>query len=217
MPSETSQELKRRSATIVRRLRKAHPDATCELNWRSPFELLVATILSAQCTDAKVNEVTPGLFERYPHPAALASADVAGLEKLVRPTGFFRRKAEAIREASRMLVEEFEGEVPRTMEELLTLPSVARKSANVVLGTAYGVAAGVVVDTHVMRLSQRMGLTERTQPEKIELDLMEIIPKKDWIVFGHTMTIHGRRVCDAKRPRCVDCPVSDVCPRIGVG
>jgi len=215
--AEPPQERKRRAATIVRRLRKAYPDATCELNWGSPFELLVATILSAQCTDAKVNEVTPALFARYPNPAALAAAKLADLERLVHATGFFRRKAQAIREASRRIVEDFDGEAPRTMEELLTLPSVARKSANVVLGTAYGVAAGVVVDTHVMRLSKRMGLTERSAPEKIELDLMETVAKKDWIAFGHTMTIHGRRVCDAKRPRCSECPVGDLCPRIGVG
>ncbi len=200
---------------IVERLARAYPDARCSLNHRSPLELLVATILSAQCTDARVNLVTPALFARYPSARALAGADPAELEERVRTTGFFRNKAKSIRGACSLLVEKFDGRVPATMEELLTLPGVARKTANVVLGTGYGIAAGVVVDTHVMRLSRRMGLTREETPEKIERDLMAVLPAESWVKFSHAMILHGRQVCRARTPACAACCVADLCPSAG--
>jgi len=197
---------------VVRRLRKEYPDAECALRHRNPYELIVATILSAQCTDEMVNKVTPALFDRYPTPRALAEADVAEVEELVKSTGFFRNKAKNITGMARRLVDEFDGDVPRTMEELLTLPGVARKTANVVLGVAFREAVGVVVDTHVKRIAHRLGLTKETDPKKVEPDLMAILPRKDWIDVSHLLIWHGRRVCNARRPDCDACVLQDRCP-----
>jgi endonuclease III len=199
-----------RVAAIVDGLRRLYPDATCELNHRSAYQLLVATILSAQCTDARVNMVTPEVFRRWPTAKALAAADQEDVEEVIRSTGFFRNKAKSLRGMARSLVEEHGGKVPRTMEEMLELPGVARKTANVVLGTAYGLATGVVVDTHVARLSQRLGLTRQTDPKKIELDLIAQLPEKEWIDFSHRLIWHGRRVCAARKPDCAACPLP--CP-----
>jgi endonuclease III len=189
----------------------AYPNATCELRFENPFQLLIATILSAQCTDAVVNTVTKTLFANYPTPKDLAYANPAEIQQEIRPTGFFRNKTKSIMGASKKLIEEFGGEVPRTMEQLLTLPGAARKTANVVLGTAFGIASGVVVDTHVQRLSQRLDLTQDTDPKKIEQDLMKIIPQESWIRFSHQLIWHGRRVCVARKPRCADCNLEQLC------
>ncbi len=202
----------RLARTIDRRLGRAYPDARCSLDHRSPFELLVATILSAQCTDERVNMVTPALFRRFPSPSHFAGATAAEIEGHVRSTGFFRNKARAIQGAATLIAERFGGRVPATMEELLTLPGVARKTANVVLGTAYGQASGVVVDTHVQRVTRRLGLTAEKDPAKIERDLMAILPATVWVGFSHRVIQHGRRVCAARKPRCSDCPVNDLCP-----
>jgi endonuclease-3 len=196
---------------LLRRLKKAYPDAKCALTHVNPFQLLVATILSAQCTDVRVNMVTPGLFKKYPTPKDFAALRPEVLEAEIRSTGFYRNKAKSILGASRKLVNEFGEKVPRTMEELLTLPGVARKTANVVLGTAYGIAGGIVVDTHVQRISQRLDLTRENTPEKIERDLMRLIPQDQWIDFSHEMIFHGRRCCTARKPKCVVCPVEDLC------
>ena len=197
---------------LLTRLRAAYPDAKCALDHRSPFELLIATILSAQCTDARVNMVTPTLFARFPDADAMSHASQEELEELVRTTGFFRNKSKSIRGASERLVGEFGGVVPRSMDELLRLPGVARKTASVVLGVSYGVAEGVVVDTHVARVSRRLGLTKNGKVEKIEQDLMKAIPREDWIDYSHLIIFHGRRVCDARKPKCPVCPVQDLCP-----
>lgn len=197
---------------IVRRLRKAHPDAQCALRHEDPFQLGVATILSAQCTDEMVNRVTPALFARYPTPAALAAAPQEEVERLVKSTGFFRNKAKSIRGFAREVAGRFGGAVPATMEELLELPGVARKTANVILGVAFGRAEGIVVDTHVKRLAARLGLTRETDPDRIERDLLALLPRKDWIDIGHLLIWHGRRVCDARRPACERCVLSDRCP-----
>lgn len=197
---------------ILRRLHEAYPDATCALNHRNAFELLVATILSAQCTDERVNKVTPGLFERFPTPLSMAQADRAELEDVVRSTGFYRNKAKNIQEASQRIISEYGGEVPQNMADLLTLAGVARKTANVVLGTVFGIADGVVVDTHVKRLSNRLGLTEHDDPTKIERDLMALVPKDEWINFSHMLILHGRQICDARRPQCAQCTLNDLCP-----
>ncbi len=194
----------------------AYPEAWCELRYSNPYELLVATILSAQCTDARVNQVTPALFARYPDPATLAAADPKELEELIRPTGFFRNKARALVGMARAIAERFAGRVPATMEELTSLPGVGRKTANVILGTAFGIAAGIVVDTHVARLSRRLGLTRQSDPEGIEGDLQELFPPSSWILLAHRLIIHGRRVCTARRPACDSCPLSHLCPRLGV-
>jgi len=203
---------KRRIRTILRRLEKAYPDAECALHHRNAYELLVATILSAQCTDETVNKVTPALFARYPTPQRLAAAKRADVERLVHATGFFRNKAKNIQGAAQTLVADFGGEVPRDMDDLLSLPGVARKTANVVRGVCFGLADGIVVDTHVRRLSQRLGLTQNDDPAKIEQDLMQVIPKSKWIVFAHQLIWHGRRVCLAKKPKCDECVLLDVCP-----
>ena len=203
---------KRRIRTILRRLEKAYPDAECALHHRNAYELLVATILSAQCTDETVNKVTPALFARYPTPQRLAAAKRADVERLVHATGFFRNKAKNIQGAAQTLVADFGGEVPRDMDDLLSLPGVARKTANVVRGVCFGLADGIVVDTHVRRLSQRLGLTQNDDPGKIEQDLMQVIPKSKWIVFAHQLIWHGRRVCLAKKPKCEECVLLDVCP-----
>jgi endonuclease III len=201
----------KRVAAILAKLDAAYPDATCELKHRSPFELLIATILSAQCTDVRVNQVTETLFKKYPDPKAFAYATPSDLEKEVRPTGFFRNKTKSVMGASKEIVEKFNGEVPRDMNELLTLPGVARKTANVVLGTAYGIASGVVVDTHVIRLTKRLDLTLNEDPKKIEQEMMEIIPKDRWIKFSHQLIWHGRRVCFARKPNCARCNLESIC------
>src|SRR5580658_2726553 len=200
-----------RVGAILQGLDEAYPEASCELVHRSPFELLISTILSAQCTDVTVNIVTKDLFPKYPDARALAYADPRALEQEIRPTGFFRNKTKSIMGASKKILEEFSGKVPQTMEELLTLPGVARKTANVVLGSGYGIASGVVVDTHVQRLSQRLDLTKNTDPKKIEQDLMQIIPQDKWIIFSHQLIWHGRRVCNARTPKCEVCNLERLC------
>jgi endonuclease-3 len=207
--------LRARARRIVRLLAREYPDAHCALNHETPLQLLVATILSAQCTDARVNLVTPALFARYPDAKAFATADARDLEAAIQSTGFFRNKARNIRACCQTLVERHGGEVPGTMEELVPLAGVGRKTANVILGNAFGVP-GITVDTHVGRLSRRMGLTTETDPEKVERDLMQLIPKKEWTQFSHRMIFHGRQVCHAREPRCDDCVVAKVCPRVGV-
>lgn len=200
-----------RVRAILQKLDEAYPAATCALKHENPFQLLISTILSAQCTDERVNQVTATLFPKYPEAAAFAYANPAELEKEIRPTGFFRNKTKSIMGASKNIVEDFGGQVPKTMEELLTLPGVARKTANVVLGTAFGIAAGVVVDTHVQRVAGRLDLTRNTDPKKIELDLMRAIPKEKWILFSHQLIWHGRRVCQARKPKCLECNLEKIC------
>jgi len=208
---ETQPERRRRAARIVRRLARAYPDTSCALHFRSPFELLVATILSAQCTDKKVNEVTPALFAAYGTPAALAAADPAAVERMIRPTGFYRQKARAIQAAARGVEEHFGGRVPGSMEELVSLHGVARKTANVVLGNAFGVP-GLSVDTHMKRVNVRLGLTAHDDPVKIERDLAALIPEREWTAYSHRVIHHGRVCCDARRPRCETCPLLAECP-----
>src|SRR6266852_7146670 len=200
-----------RVAAILAKLDEAYPAATCELKHENPFQLLISTILSAQCTDVRVNQVTQTLYKKYPNAEAFAYATPSELEQEIRPTGFFRNKTKSIMGASKWGIENFGGQVPKTMEEILTLPGVARKTANVVLGTAYGIASGVVVDTHVIRLSRRLDLTKHEDPKKIEEDLMRVIPKEKWIQFSHQLIWHGRRVCVARNPRCVDCNLELLC------
>lgn len=202
---------KRRISQILRALARAYPDARCELEHRNALELLVATILSAQCTDERVNTVTRGLFRKYRSAADYARAPEAELEKDIRPTGFYRAKARSIRAACRMIVEEFGGEVPQTMEELIRLPGVARKTANVVLGTAFGEAVGIAVDTHVLRVARRLGLSRAETPEKVELDLMAVVPRARWIAVSHQLIFHGRYCCKARKPLCGECPVERLC------
>lgn len=201
-----------RAAPLIAALRRAYPDAACALAHHDPFQLLVATILSAQCTDARVNMVTPGLFAAYPDAPAMSRAGQEELEGIIRSTGFYRNKAKSIRGASARLVEAFGGRVPRTMDELLTLPGVARKTANVVLGVGYGIADGIVVDTHVERLSRRLGLGKGKNPEAIEEALMRVVPRSRWIEFSHLLIHHGRQVCRARKPACGRCPVAALCP-----
>ncbi len=203
---------KKRTAEIIKRLLKEYPDAHCALNHTTPFELLIATILSAQCTDARVNIVTANLFRKYKGPADYLKVTKTELERDIHSTGFFRNKAKNIQAACEKMIEQFGGEVPKTMEEILTLGGVARKTANVVLGNAFGIASGVVVDTHVSRLAQRMGLTKNKTPEKIELDLQKLVPKADWIMFPHWLITHGRQICVARKPKCAECVISDICP-----
>ena len=203
---------KERTAEVIRRLRKEYPDAHCALVHTSAFELLIATILSAQCTDERVNIVTADLFRKYRGPGEYLKVPLSELEQDIHSTGFFRNKAKNIQSACRKIVEDFGGEIPRTMEELLTLNGVARKTANVVLGNAYGIAAGVVVDTHVSRLSERLGLTDEKTAEKIELDLMKLVPKRHWVMFPHWLITHGRRICNARKPKCGDCTLANICP-----
>jgi endonuclease-3 len=200
-----------RIAAILDLLAKAYPQAECALHHSTPWELLVATILSAQCTDARVNMVTPGLFKRYPTPTDFAHAPLVEIEAQIRSTGFYHNKAKSLSGAARKLTSEFDSKVPQTMEELLTLPGVARKTANVVLGVAFGKAVGVVVDTHVLRLSRRLELTKATEPIQVEKDLMKIIPQDHWIAFSHEMIHHGRQICIARKPRCADCTLEPVC------
>ena len=204
-----------RVRAVLEQLRELYPDARCALDFRSPLELLVATILSAQCTDERVNKVTPALFASYPDVASLAAADQAALEKAIHSTGFFRNKAKSIREASADIVSKHGGQVPRTLEELTALRGVGRKTANVVLGNAYDIP-GVVVDTHVTRLSHRLGLTNETDPVKIEFALMPLVPRELWTLFSHWLILHGRAVCNARKPLCSQCPLSPHCPKLGV-
>ena len=200
-----------RIAAILDALRKTYPNVVCALTHRNAFELLIATILSAQTTDVGVNKATPGLFARFPTPQALAAASTAEIEPLIRTTGFFRAKAKNIQGAAKVLVAKFGGKVPKTIEELTQLPGVARKTANVVLGSWYGIASGIVVDTHVLRLSRRLELSKNTEPVKVEQDLMKIIPKTRWIQFSHELIHHGRQVCIARKPRCADCTLEKLC------
>jgi endonuclease III len=212
MKRESIEELKTRTRDIIRRLKRAYPDAKCSLNHSNPFELLVATILSAQCTDERVNIVTADLFRKYKKPEDYLKVSPRELEKDIQSTGFFRNKTKSIQGTSKVLTEEHGGQVPHTMDELLELPGVARKTANVVLGNAFGVKAGVVVDTHVTRLSHRLALTEQKTAEKIEQDLIPIVPKKDWVIFPHLLIAHGRKICKARNPLCPECPVEKLCP-----
>lgn len=200
-----------RVRAILQKLDDAYPAAACALKHSNAFQLLVSTILSAQCTDERVNQVTATLFPKYPNAEAFAYADPKELEQDIRPTGFFRNKTKSIMGASKKIVEEFRGEVPKTMEEILTLPGVARKTANVVLGTAFGIASGVVVDTHVQRLAGRLDLSKNTDPKKIEQDLMQIIPQDKWILFSHQLIWHGRRACQARKPKCIECNLEPLC------
>jgi endonuclease III len=200
-----------RISSLLERLAQAYPSAECALHHRNPWELLVATILSAQCTDARVNMVTPGLFKRFPTPTDFAHAPLVEIEEEIRSTGFYHNKAKSLNGAARKLVDEYAGKVPQTMDELLSLPGVARKTANVVLGVAFGKAVGVVVDTHVLRLSRRLELTKETQPVAVEKDLMKVIPHNHWIAFSHELIHHGRQVCIARKPRCVDCTLETLC------
>lgn len=204
-----------RAAGILRTLREAYPDVHCELEHSDPFQLLVATILSAQCTDARVNMVTPALFRKYPDARRMAAAGQNDIEGLIRSTGFFRNKAKNIRAASAALVENHGGHVPRDLEALTRLPGVGRKTANVVLGNAYGIEAGIVVDTHVARLGKRLGLTRNTDPVKIERDLMKIVPRDAWTLWSHLLIWHGRRRCFARKPDCAGCELANVCPSAG--
>ncbi len=201
----------KRVRTILDRLAKHYPNAVCALHHSSAWELMVATILSAQCTDVRVNMVTPALFRRFPTAQAMTKASQAEVEEIIRTTGFFRNKAKNILGAAQRVVSEFGGKVPQTIEELLTIPGVARKTANVVLGSWFKVGVGVVVDTHVMRITQRLELTKASTPEKIEQDMMKIIPQKGWIDFSHRMIHFGREICIARKPRCADCFLEDVC------
>ena len=201
----------KRVLAILAGLDEAYPEATCELRHENPFQLLVSTILSAQCTDVRVNQVAETLYKKYPDAKAFAYATPSELEIEIRPTGFFRNKTKSVMGAGKAILERFGGEVPRTMEEMLTLPGVARKTGNVVLGTAYGITSGIVVDTHVLRLSKRLDLTRNEDPKKVEQDLMEIIPREKWIQFSHQLIWHGRRICHARKPKCVECNLESIC------
>lgn len=216
MPRESTDQKKARVGKIIAGLRKAYPDAHCELNHSNPFELLIATILSAQCTDKRVNMVTPELFKKYRTAQDFANARLPELEGEIKTTGFFRNKAKSITKASKNIVEKHGGEVPDTMEELIALGGVGRKTANVVLGNAFGINTGIVVDTHVARLSQRLGLTKEEDPVKIEMALMNLVPQDQWTLFSHWLIWHGRRRCYARNPDCPNCEIKAVCPRIGV-
>ncbi|MDQ2936052.1 MAG: endonuclease III [Acidobacteriota bacterium] len=212
MARSSNPELKERVRKIIRLLKRDYPDAKCSLNHSNPFELLIATILSAQCTDARVNIVTQDLFRKYRKPEDYLKVSPGELQKDIRTTGFFRNKTKSIQGTAKVLTEQYDGEVPATIEELLELPGVARKTANVVLGNAFGVSAGVVVDTHVTRLSRRLGLTEQKSAEKIEKDLIALVPKKDWVIFPHLFIAHGRKICKARNPLCAECVLQKLCP-----
>ena len=209
-------DTKRRALRIARALARTYPAAVCALEHESPYQLLVATILSAQCTDKRVNMVTPELFRRYPTPADLAASKQADLERLIQSTGFFRSKATSLRGMARAVTEQHGGRIPDTLPELVALPGVGRKTANVVLGTAFGIPSGVVVDTHVRRLTFRLGLTTNRNPEIIERDLMALLPPKEWIDFSHRLIHHGRQICTARNPKCLECPLLKLCPRVGL-
>ena len=215
-PAKTNPALKTRAHRIYRKLARRFPDAACALEFRDPWQLLVATILSAQCTDVRVNRVTPALFAKYPDPPPMAAARQDDVERLIRSTGFFRSKATALIATARSIVEQFNGQVPRTMEQLLTLRGVARKTANVVLGNAFDINEGIPVDTHVTRLAFRMGLTRHTDPRKIEVDLMALYPRKNWAMVSHYLIWHGRQTCNARKPDCEHCVINSDCPKKGV-
>jgi len=206
------QDRRERVSVILPLLKKLYPKARCSLDYRNPFQLIIATILSAQCTDERVNKVTPDLFRKYPNVKALASADQTELEKDIQSTGFFRNKAKSLRGMAAAIVEHHQGQVPQTMKDLTHLPGVGRKTANVVLGNAFGIAEGIVVDTHVARVSARLALTKETDPEKIEQDLMQILPPQEWTLFSHLLIFHGREICQARKPRCSACPLLPNCP-----
>jgi endonuclease-3 len=205
-------ELKQRVRKIIGLLKRAYPDAKCSLNYSNSFELLIATILSAQCTDVRVNIVTQDLFRKYHKPEDYLKVSEKELQRDIRTTGFFRNKTKSIQGTAKVLIEQYRGKVPETMEELLELPGVARKTANVVLGNAFGISSGVVVDTHVTRLSHRLGLSAQKTAEKIEQDLIGIVPKKDWVIFSHLLIAHGRTICKARNPLCAECILEKLCP-----
>jgi endonuclease-3 len=209
-------DAKRHAGKVANRLARHYAEAQCALHFTSPLELLIATILSAQCTDERVNMVTPELFRRFPSADKLAGAPLEQIERIIQSTGFFRNKSKNIKECCRRLVAEHGGEVPPDLEALVRLPGIGRKTANVVLGTAFGIPSGVVVDTHVGRLSIRLGLTKQTDAVKVERDLMAVLPEQEWIAFSHRMIHHGRRICVARSPKCEICPLNDICPKIGV-
>ena len=211
-----SDDRKQRALKVAHQLAKTYANAECALKHDNPFQLLAATILSAQCTDERVNMVTPALFAKYPTPAALAASQQADVEKIIQSTGFFRAKATNLRGMAQALVNQFGGELPRTLDEMVSLPGVGRKTANVVLGTAFGLPTGVVVDTHVKRLTRLLGLTKNLDPVKIEHDLAALLPKSEWINFSHRLIHHGRRICNARKPNCPECPLLKLCPRVGL-
>ena len=210
--SNNNVDLKSRVREIIRKLKRAYPDAKCSLNHSNAFELLIATILSAQCTDDRVNIVTADLFRKYRKPDDYLKVSARELEKDIRTTGFFRNKTKSIQGTSKVLTEQYGGRVPQTMDELLELPGVARKTANVVLGNAFAIKSGVVVDTHVTRLSHRLDLSQQKQAEEIEQDLIQLVPRKDWVIFSHLLIAHGRKICKARNPLCADCVVEKLCP-----
>jgi len=214
--SVPNDDVKNRARKVLRGLTRAYPDADCALQHESAYQLLAATILSAQCTDERVNMVTPKLFDHFPDAADLAKARLSQIERIIKSTGFFRAKAKNLKGMARGLVDRFGGEMPREIDDLVQLPGVGRKTANVVLGVCFGIASGVVVDTHVKRISNLLGLTEESNPERIEVDLMAILPKTQWISFSHRVIHHGRRVCIARRPRCDECPLLTCCSRVGL-
>ncbi|MGD0517778.1 MAG: endonuclease III [Thermoguttaceae bacterium] len=209
-------EIKQYAAKIAKILREHYPDAKCELDYETPLQLLIATILSAQCTDERVNLVTKSLFRKYPDADAYANAPQKDLEREIQSTGFYHNKAKSIQSCCQSLLERYKGEIPQDIEKMIELPGIGRKTANVVLGAAYGIASGIVVDTHVTRVSQRMGLTQEKNPERIEKDLMGQFPRKEWIAISNRMVHHGRYVCTARKPQCDTCPLAGLCPRIGV-
>ena len=214
--SRSADDKSQRVQRIIRGLRATYPEAICALNHENPFQLLAATILSAQCTDERVNMVTPALFKKYPTPQSLAKAVPEELEEVIRSTGFFRNKAKNLIGMSRAVVEDHGGELPQTLDELVRLPGVGRKTANVLLGTAFGVPSGVVVDTHVGRISRLLGLTKHAGAEQVERDLMTLVPQEEWINFSHRLIHHGRRICIARRPKCTECPLVENCLRVGL-
>ncbi|MDB5341775.1 MAG: pdg [Schlesneria sp.] len=214
--SKSSDDRKQRARKIVRELAKTYPDAVCALHHTTPFQLLAATILSAQCTDERVNMVTPDLFRRWPTAVALADAAVTDVEEVVRSTGFYRAKAANLVGMAKGLVEQHGGELPRTLEELIALPGVGRKTANVLLGTAFGIASGVVVDTHVKRITKLLGLTASDNVEQIERDLMVLLPESEWVNYSHRLIHHGRQICIARRPKCLECTLLPLCERVGL-
>ncbi len=214
--AETFEDRKARASIVVSLLKKAYPSAKCTLNYKNPLQLLISTILSAQCTDARVNMVTPALFARYKTAGDFAGADLPELQSLVRSTGFFRNKAKNIKAACKLIAEKHSGRVPRTMQEMLELPGVARKTANIVLGNAYGIIEGVPVDTHAIRISRLLGWTKNTAQDKIERDLMALLPRKDWLHISDLFVHHGRAICIARRPRCSKCPLAAYCPSQGL-
>ena len=214
---ETPDETRVRAGSIIKRLKKAYPGATTALLHSNPLELLISTILSAQCTDVRVNMVTPQLFKKYRSASDFSNADRLELEEMIRSTGFYHAKAKSIMNCCKALVEQYGGKVPSSMEQLVQLPGVGRKTANVVLGSAFGITEGIVVDTHVRRLSERLGFSKETDPEKVEQDLMKVIPKKDWIAIGDLLILHGRNSCPARKPKCPECVVNDLCPSAELG